>query len=280
MKNNNHKSRRTSLGLTIGVLLIVFVYALSACSKKDRNSKNSMTSADSESESVETETTEPSESETTEAPVTSSETSATETSETETTPEETTETTPEVTEATPTPTPKPKPTKAPKPTATPVPATPTPVPATPTPVPPAETSEPKPKPSASSSDAQTVLDKVNAERANAGVAPLVLDSALNQAAQVRAAELAVKYGHTRPNGNSAKTAVSDQGISYTRVAENISAGYGSSSDAIDGWISSTKGHHENIVNPGFTKMGFARIVVSGEDDPQGHGTYYVQIFVG
>lgn len=279
MKNNNHKPRRTSLGLTIGVLLIVFVYALSSCSKKDRNSKNRMTSTDSESESVETETTEPSESETTEAPVTSSETTATEPSETETTPEETTETTPEVTEATPTPTPKPKPTKAPKPTATPVPATPTPVPATPTPVPPAETTEPKPKPSASSSDAQTVLDKVNATRANAGAAPLVLDSALNQAAQVRAAELAVKYGHTRPNGNGFKTAVSDQGISFSAVAENISAGYGSSSAAVDGWIASS-GHYSNIVDTSFTKMGFAKIVVSGEDDPQGYGTYYVQIFVG
>lgn len=279
MKNNNHKPRRTSLGLTIGLILVIFVYALSACSKKDNDSKSRMTSDDSVSESTETETSETTESETTEAPATSSETSATEPTETETTPEETTETTPEVTEATPTPTPKPKPTKAPKPTATPVPATPTPEPETPTPVPPADTPTPKPKPSASSSDAQTVLDKVNEARANAGAAPLVLDSALNQAAQVRAAELAVKFSHTRPNGNSPKTAVSDQGISFSAVAENISAGYGSSSAAVDGWIASS-GHYSNIVDTSFTKMGFAKIVVSGEDDPQGYQTYYVQIFVG
>ncbi|MCR5057060.1 MAG: CAP domain-containing protein [Clostridiales bacterium] len=279
MKNDNQK-KRTSSRFAVAVILVALVYALSACSTKERDADKDTKASDSASEITETETTETTESETTEAPVSTSDTSATEPSETETTPEATTETTPEVTEATPTPTPKPKPTKAPKPTATPVPATPTPVPATPTPVPPpADTPTPKPKPTASSSDAQAVLDKVNEERAKSGAAPLVLDSTLNQAAQVRAAELAQSYGHTRPNGSSPKTAVSEQGLSFTRVAENISAGYGSSSAAADGWISSS-GHHDNIVNPDFTKMGFAKIVVSGEDDPQGYQTYYVQIFIG
>lgn len=274
MKNNNHIQRRTSRRLTVALLLVALVYTLSACSAKERDADKNTKVSDSASEITETETTttETTASETAEAPAptSTSETSATEPSETETVPEDTTETTPEVTEATPTPTPKPKPTKAPKPT---------PVPATPTPVPPTATPTPKPKPTASSSDAQTVLNKVNEERAKKGAAPLVLDSSLNKAAQVRAAELARSYGHTRPNGTSCTTAITDQGLSYSCVGENISAGYESSSAAADGWISSSN-HYENIVNPNYTKMGFAKIVVSGEDDPQGYKTYYVQIFIG
>ncbi|MBR5416722.1 MAG: hypothetical protein IK109_01675 [Clostridiales bacterium] len=275
MKNNNHKNRRTSLGLTIGLSLIVFVYALSACSKNNKDSKSRMSTPDSESETAETEITETTESETTEAPVTSSETSATEPSETETTPEETTETTPEVTEATPTPTPKPKPTKAPKPTATPVPATPTPVPATPTPVP--ATPTPVPTADPTSAYAQEVLDLVNAERAKEGIAPLTLDSSLNAAARVRAKEITTTWGHTRPNGNKCTTAITDQGLSFSAASENISAGRWSAQDVVNGWMSSD-GHRKNIMNPAYTKMGLGSVKV--DNDPNGYGMYWAQMFVG
>ncbi len=52
--------------------------------------------------------------------------------------------------------------------------------------------------------ANRVLELVNIERANAGVAPLVLDEALCNAANMRAIELdrTGEFSHTRPNGNS------------------------------------------------------------------------------
>ena len=269
MKNNNHKPRRTSSRFTVAVLLVALVYVLSACSTKERDSDKDTKASDSASEITETETTETTESETTEAPVTSSETSATEPSETETTPEETTETTPEVTEATSTPTPKPKPTKAPKPTATPVPATPTPVPATPTPVP--ATPTPVPTADPTSAYAQEVLDLVNAERAKEGIAPLTLDSSLNAAARVRAKEITTTWG------NKCTTAITDQGLSFSAASENISAGRWSAQDVVNGWMSSD-GHRKNIMNPAYTKMGLGSVKV--DNDPNGYGMYWAQMFVG
>ena len=273
MKNNNHKPRRTSSRFTVAVLLVALVYVLSACSTKERDADKDTKASDSVSEITETETTETTESETTEATASTSETSMTETSETETTPEATTETTPEVTEATPTPTPKPKPTKAPKPTATPVPATPTPVPATPTPVP--ATPTPVPTADPTSAYAQEVLDLVNAKRAEAGVAPLSLDSSLNAAARVRAKEITTTWGHTRPNGGNPKSAVEEQGLSPSSVAENISAGRWSAQDVVNGWMESD-GHRANILNPNYTKMGLGSVKV--DNDPKKYGMYWAQLF--
>lgn len=272
MKNNNQK-RRTSSRFTVAVLLVALVYVLSACSTKERDADKDTEASDSASEITETETTETTESETTEATASTSETSMTETSETETTPEATTETTPEVTEATPTPTPKPKPTKAPKPTATPVPATPTPVPATPTPVP--ATPTPVPTADPTSAYAQEVLDLVNAKRAEAGVAPLALDSSLNAAARVRAKEITTTWGHTRPNGGNPKSAVEEQGLSPSSVAENISAGRWSAQDVVNGWMESD-GHRANILNPNYTKMGLGSVKV--DNDPKKYGMYWAQLF--
>ena len=271
MKNNNHKPRRTSSRFTVAVLLVALVYVLSACSTKERDADKDTKASDSASEITETETTETTESETTEATASTSETSMTETSETETTPEATTETTPEVTEATPTPTPKPKPTKAPKPTATP--ATPTPVPATPTPVP--ATPTPVPTADPTSAYAQEVLDLVNAKRAEAGVAPLALDSSLNAAARVRAKEITTTWGHTRPNGGNPKSAVEEQGLSPSSVAENISAGRWSAQDVVNGWMESD-GHRANILNPNYTKMGLGSVKV--DNDPKKYGMYWAQLF--
>lgn len=275
MKNNNHKQRRTSSRFAVAVILVALVYALSACSTKEKDSKKKTEASDSASEITETETTETTESETTEAPTSTSDTSVTEPSETETTPEATTETTPEVTEATPTPTPKPKPTKAPKPTATPAPATPTPVPATPTPVP--ATPTPVPTADPTSAYAQEVLDLVNAERAKEGIAPLTLDSSLNAAARVRAKEITTTWGHTRPNGNKCTTAITDQGLSYSAASENISAGRWSAADVVSGWMAS-EGHRANILNASYTKMGLGSVKV--DNDPNGYGMYWAQMFMG
>ena len=242
MKNDNQK-KRTSSRFAVAVILVALVYALSACSTKERDADKDTKASDSASEITETETTETTESETT--------------------------------EATPTPTPKPKPTKAPKPTATPVPATPTPVPATPTPVP--ATPTPVPTADPTSAYAQEVLDLVNAERANAGLAPLTLDSSLNAAARVRAKEITTNWGHTRPNGTKCTTAITDQGLSYSAASENISAGRWSASDVVNGWMSSD-GHRANILNPNYTKMGLGSVKV--DNDPNGYGMYWVQMFMG
>lgn len=57
-------------------------------------------------------------------------------------------------------------------------------------------------PAHAASKADELLQLVNAERAQAGVAPLSMgSSALNAAAQARAKELTVNYSYNRPNAN-------------------------------------------------------------------------------
>lgn len=99
-----------------------------------------------------------------------------------------------------------------------------------------------------------VLDLVNAARADAGVAALELDPALCQAAQVRAEECVGTFSHTRPDGTSYKTALTEAGITAGYVGENVATGYKGARQAVEGWLKS-EGHRANILNGNYTKMG-------------------------
>ncbi|MBP3255673.1 MAG: CAP domain-containing protein [Clostridia bacterium] len=92
---------------------------------------------------------------------------------------------------------------------------------------------------------------------------LVLDSSLTTAACVRAIEIARgdEFSHTRPNGTSCFTVLSDMGISSTARAENIAECY-SAESAASGWKNSA-GHYKNMINPSFKKIGIGVIKYNG-----------------
>lgn len=75
--------------------------------------------------------------------------------------------------------------------------------------------------------ASEVLRLVNIERAKVGAAPLVLDEALCNAANMRAIEMdySGNFSHTRPNGNDCYTVFKLCNIAYNSCGENIAAGY-------------------------------------------------------
>ena len=100
-------------------------------------------------------------------------------------------------------------------------------------------------------EAYEVLRILNAEREKNGLSPLKMDKALLEAAMLRAAECAVYYSHTRPNGESCFTAFPAGGYSQ---AENIAMGYGSAADVMDGWMNSP-GHRKNILTADFASVG-------------------------
>jgi uncharacterized protein YjdB len=54
-------------------------------------------------------------------------------------------------------------------------------------------------------DVRTMLNRINEERAKVGVAPVVLDSELVNAAMIRSGEFAVRQSFTRPNGQAVQT---------------------------------------------------------------------------
>ncbi len=121
-----------------------------------------------------------------------------------------------------------------------------------------------------SSYASAVLNLVNKYRNQNGLASVTLDSALSGAASTRAKEIVSSFSHTRPNGSSCFTVLSENGISYNGAGENIAYGQSSPDEVMTAWMNSA-GHRANILNASFTKLGVG-VYQSG-------GTlYWAQIF--
>ncbi len=117
------------------------------------------------------------------------------------------------------------------------------------------------------SKVRTVLDLVNAERANVGVQPLGLDYTLTECAMQRAAEIAVHYSHTRANGSSCFT------LNSKIHGENIAIGYNTSStpqEVYSRWKNSA-GHYANMIRSSFNSIGIGCFALD-------NGYYWVQVF--
>ncbi|MCX7658298.1 MAG: CAP domain-containing protein [Oscillospiraceae bacterium] len=127
-------------------------------------------------------------------------------------------------------------------------------------------------PSASTDFKQAVVDLVNAERAKAGVGALAVLPSVEEAAQVRAGELIISFSHTRPNGTSCFTVLSEFGVGYSASGENIAAGQKTPQAVMESWMNSS-GHKANILNPDFTHIGI------GYAEGGNYGTNWVQLFV-
>lgn len=101
-----------------------------------------------------------------------------------------------------------------------------------------------------------VLELVNQERANAGLNELYMDESLLESAMLRAAEVAVYYSHTRPNGTKCYTA------NELMFAENIAAGtFFGPEHVMSAWMSSS-GHRANILGD-YTSIGIGCVWVNG-----------------
>ena len=113
--------------------------------------------------------------------------------------------------------------------------------------------------------AYQVLALVNEERAKEGLSALAMDEDLLQAAMVRAAECALFFSHTRPDGSSCFT------ISSKLNAENIAYNQKSPAAVMNSWMNST-GHRNNILSSGARSIGIGCIYVGMS------GPYWVQCF--
>lgn len=115
------------------------------------------------------------------------------------------------------------------------------------------------------SEAFDVVDIVNQERAALGRAPLTMDADLMEAAMQRAAETAVYFSHTRPDGTTCFT------VSSKAFGENIAAGSTTAAATMDQWMNSD-GHRENLLNSRWSTIGVGAFSVEGGP------TYWVQLF--
>lgn len=99
-----------------------------------------------------------------------------------------------------------------------------------------------------------VLDLVNDARKTAGLTPLSLDPALCGAAQLRSGECVSKFSHTRPDGSSYKSAITEAGVTCGYTGENAATGQSSAKQVVDAWLQS-EGHRANILNSNYTRLG-------------------------
>ena len=144
-----------------------------------------------------------------------------------------------------------------KPTATPVPAKPTEVPkptVTPTPATPTVTPIPEDPNDKAEEYAMEVIRYTNIERVKAGKAELKYHAKMQEAAMVRAKEIATLYSHTRPDGRSSGTAMSDAGVGNPGAENILRANKTTPENAVDAWMRSEE-HKWTMMDYDYTHIG-------------------------
>ena len=98
---------------------------------------------------------------------------------------------------------------------------------------------------------------------------LTLDEDLCRAVQIRANEIVTKFSHTRPDGTSCETVLTELSIPWRSTGENIAAGYSSGSQTFNQWKEDSEnhdgqGHRRNMLGD-FTKIGIAHAYSANSD---------------
>lgn len=127
-------------------------------------------------------------------------------------------------------------------------------------------------PQPASPEAQQLLDAHNALRSRAGLPPLSLDSALQQAAERHAAWMARtgRMSHAGENGSDFWQRSRAAGYQGQGGGENIAMGYSSIPAVMQGWMTS-RGHRANILRREFRHVGAASAAGA-------HGRYWCVVF--
>jgi len=116
-----------------------------------------------------------------------------------------------------------------------------------------------------------VLYYVNVERANAGLAPVVLDEGMNRGAAIRASEAQVNFAHQRPDGRDVKS-VLEENCGW--FGENLAVSPVCDAQRIvKAWMGSPT-HRANILNRHYVRIG-----VDCQKGADGH-YYWSLLFAG
>ena len=122
------------------------------------------------------------------------------------------------------------------------------------------------------SEAQEVLQLVNEQRTQNGLAPLALSGKLCELAALKAEDMAANnyFDHTSPTYGTPFDMLKQFGVSYRSAGENIAAGQRTPEEVMNAWMNSS-GHRANILNADYTELGVGIAV-----GPR--GIYWVQLF--
>ena len=101
-----------------------------------------------------------------------------------------------------------------------------------------------------------------------GLNRLAYDYNLEKIAMVRAAEIAVKFAHERPNGKECFSAYNERGYIYTAAGENIAYGYKTARAAFNAFAEtnnyySGQGHRRNMLSKDYNVCAIGHVKVNG-----------------
>jgi uncharacterized protein YkwD len=126
-----------------------------------------------------------------------------------------------------------------------------------------------------SAEEQSIVDLINQQRQQAGLAPLAIDSRLVKAAQIQSVDMAELGTMSHVLSGAALSAPQDRaqyvGYNFSWLGENIAFNYSDAQSVVNAWMNSPD-HRANILNPNFTQTG-----VGVAFDSQGN-PYYTQEF--
>jgi uncharacterized protein YkwD len=109
-----------------------------------------------------------------------------------------------------------------------------------------------------SAQEQTIVDLVNQQRAQSGLASLVVDSRLVVAAQIHSRDMATlgQMEHTLPGAAlpTLESRAQYVGYNYSYLGENIAFNYPDGNSVMTAWMNSP-GHRANILNVNYTAIG-------------------------
>jgi len=123
---------------------------------------------------------------------------------------------------------------------------------------------------------EQLLAGTNAQRAQAGLEPLTINSELSAAAAAKASDMLAKnyWAHNSPTGATPWDFIVGSGYHYTVAGENLAKNFSDSPTVVNAWMASPT-HRANIIKPSYKEVGFA--VVNGKLNGE-ETTLVVQMF--
>lgn len=121
-----------------------------------------------------------------------------------------------------------------------------------------------------------VVTETNAARGDEDLPPLVRNSVLDQAAQLKAEDMATRgyFSHKSPEGLTPWHWFREAGYQYAYAGENLAVHFTDSSTVVDAWLKSPT-HRANVMNTDYTEIGIG----TAKGNYEGFDTVFVvQLF--
>ena len=123
----------------------------------------------------------------------------------------------------------------------------------------------------------TIIDLTNKYRAENRTFPLVANPLLEQAAKLKAEDMAQRgyFSHLTPEGKDLTHFLNQAGYNYKYAGENLAVNFFDSTEVTDAWVKSFS-HRDNLVKNKYIEIG----VASAEGIFQGRQSIFVVQYFG